>query len=377
MTTAKLKRFMSHPLELAFCGYSGSGKTTLITAVMSQLSFQFKIGYVKSDVHGFEIDHKGKDTHTALKSGASAVFISDSDHWATVQTGSHDLLTLPSLYENCDFVLAEGYKNSSMDKIVILDEDQSILKSYSSGQLDSIVAFVGISPERPNGLLVDIPYFQRDAIGHISEFVKTYFLNQVSKRPLYGLVLTGGKSLRMKQDKALLKYSHKTQTEVSLDLLESKCEKVYVSSRKGQWKGDHQWSHPSIEDKYDSAGPLSGILSAMDQHPEAAWLVVACDLPFLDNLTIDQLVSERNKFKMATAFQSSVSELPEPLCAIYEPRFKPRLLHFLGLDYACPRKILIHSSHKTLVLKNKNALSNANFPDEYKQAREQIERSLV
>jgi molybdopterin-guanine dinucleotide biosynthesis protein A len=106
----------------------------------------------------------------------------------------------------------------------------------------------------------------------------------------------------------------------------------------------------------------------MALHPGAAWLVVACDLPFISGETIEALIQQRNPFKVATAYQSAHDGLPEPLCAIYEPKGYARLLQFLGRGCTCPRKILIHSEIQMLQQSNRGSLDNVNNPQEYKKA---------
>ena len=117
---------------------------------------------------------------------------------------------------------------------------------------------------------------------------------------------------------------------------------------------------------------MGGILSAMQAHPGAAWLVVTCDLPFLDKESIQYLISHRNPYRFASCFKSSTSEFPEPLCAIYEPKIKMRLLQYLALGYRCPRKVLINTPTQVLKQIKENALNNINFKDEYNEARRLI-----
>ena len=188
------------------------------------------------------------------------------------------------------------------------------------------------------------------------------------KAPIYGLVLTGGKSTRMKKDKAALKFHGKPQAQHVFELLTPYCDKVFISSRKEQ--APTYKKYPQVHDlkKFSGKGPLSGILSAMAKYPQAAWLVLACDLPFVDEKTLEHLLRYRDPKKIATAYRSRFNDLPEPLCAIWEPKAQKRLLSFRKRGIHCPRKILINSNPRLLKLKNKKALDNINTPEEYKEA---------
>ena len=123
---------------------------------------------------------------------------------------------------------------------------------------------------------------------------------------------------------------------------------------------------PIIADTFLELGPFGAILSAFRHDPNAAWLVVACDLPLLDAKTLDFLIKNRNLSAVATAFRSpqSADSFPEPLITIWEPRAYPILLSFLAQGISCPRKMLINSEIHLLHAPNNEALSNVNTPEE-------------
>ena len=184
---------------------------------------------------------------------------------------------------------------------------------------------------------------------------------------IYGLVLTGGKSTRMKQDKASLEYHGKKQSVAAFELLSSLCEKVFISNRKDQANDDGQKNFLQIHDLpiYEGIGPMAGILSAMTQYPGVAWLILACDLPFVDKKTLEYLIKHRNPQKVATAFISTADNLPEPLCAIYEPHSQDLAITFFNTGKTCPRKFLINSDVELLKQPDPKALINVNTPQEY------------
>ncbi len=201
--------------------------------------------------------------------------------------------------------------------------------------------------------------------------------------PLYGLVLIGGKSTRMKQDKSALKYHDKKQSVFCFDLLSSCCEKVFLSNRNDQAMSREEDRFPQIHDRdeFSGIGPLGGILSAMHEYPDAGWLVLACDLPYINKQALETLIKNRDPQKFATAYTSThdtltgTGTLPEPLCAIYEPAGKTRLLEFLHKGMNCPRKILINSDVKLLQQSDKATLDNINTPEEYQSAIESLRQS--
>ena len=146
-------------------------------------------------------------------------------------------------------------------------------------------------------------------------------MNAAAAPPLYGLVLAGGRSTRMQRDKAAIEYRPgETQLDAAMKLLRPRVARAFVSVRAEQRADAARSAWEQIVDRGDVDGPIAGISAALAEHPDAAWLVLACDLPFLDARTLDTLIAARDRGGDATAFRSSHDGLPEPLCAIYEPR---------------------------------------------------------
>jgi molybdopterin-guanine dinucleotide biosynthesis protein A len=188
----------------------------------------------------------------------------------------------------------------------------------------------------------------------------------MSAPPLFGLVLAGGRSTRMQRDKAAIAYhGRETQLETAMKLLSPRVARVFVSVRADQADDPVRSSWPRIVDRGDVEGPIAGISAALAEHPETAWLVLACDLPFLDGATLDTLIAGRDSASDATAFRSSHDGLPEPLCAIYEPRARAAIAAHIAGGRNCPRKFLINADTRLLDQPNPRALDNVNTLAEY------------
>ncbi|KLD65331.1 NTP transferase domain-containing protein [Dyella japonica] len=193
--------------------------------------------------------------------------------------------------------------------------------------------------------------------------------------PLYGLLLSGGASQRMRQDKAALDYRGEPQLLRAWRLLQAVTEQAFVSVREHQRGDALRATLPQIVDSYEAVGPVAGILSAQERHPDAAWLVLACDLPLLDNDTLRGLIDARDPQAFATVFASSHDGLPEPLCAIWEPRSHALLRQRYEDGSFCPRKALMQSNIVLLPAPG-DALDNVNTPEE-RQAMQQRLESLA
>lgn len=186
--------------------------------------------------------------------------------------------------------------------------------------------------------------------------------------PLNGLVLAGGKSVRMGAAKDLMQWHGKEQRYYAADLLDKFCGEVFISCRREQQE-DIDPAYKTLPDTFLNMGPSGGILSAFRAQREKAWLVIACDLPLLNQDTLRFLVANRAAEKIATTYESPFDGLPEPLITIWEPASFPVLLRFLGEGITCPRKVLINSDASVLKPSQPDALMNVNTPEDAAKAK--------
>jgi molybdopterin-guanine dinucleotide biosynthesis protein A len=190
----------------------------------------------------------------------------------------------------------------------------------------------------------------------------------MSAPEMYGLVLAGGRSTRMQRDKAVLEYDGVPQLVRAMGLLTPLVARAFVSVRADQPVDPQRAAHARITDLQPGLGPIGGIQAALHAHPQAAWLVLACDLPFLRAPTLEYLISQRDPRRIATAFRSSTDALPEPLCAIYEPAALGPIAEWIARQQRCPRAFLAQADALLLDLPEPHALDNINTPADYAAA---------
>lgn len=186
--------------------------------------------------------------------------------------------------------------------------------------------------------------------------------------PLYGLILAGGSSTRMHRDKAGLEYGGRLQLDRAFELASRHVAQVFVSVRASQTADPTRAQRPMIVDAIGGEGPIIGIRSALAAYPQAAWLVLACDLPFLSDGAIENLLRNRDIEVFATAYKSAHDGLPEPLCTIWEPSSGAALTEYQSGGGHCPRKFLSRHAARLLEPIDARALDNVNTPEEYAQA---------
>jgi len=286
------------------------------------------------------------------------------------------------LFSQADVVLVNGNHFEAKAQVVILDpvKKASLLKRL--GQLTNVelVLLAGDTKDISDFIGEAVPGWHHLPLFRLEETDKiiAFFKNRLeqSAPPLNGLVLAGGKSVRMEgNDKGAMVWHGKEQRYYVADMLKVSCKEVYISCRPEQ-QAEIEHARPVLPDTFSGLGPYGAILSAFRAQPDAAWLVTACDLPLLNQQALDFLTAQRDTKAMATTFISPYDGLPEPLITIWEPKSYPILLSFLAQGYSCPRKALINSDTNLLTAPDPDALINVNTPGDVERVKQLIEERL-
>jgi molybdenum cofactor guanylyltransferase len=193
---------------------------------------------------------------------------------------------------------------------------------------------------------------------------------------IQGLVLAGGKSSRMQRDKASLTYQGRNQLDRAVELASRHVNPVFVSVRAAQAGDPARKNRDLIVDSVAGEGPMVGIRSAFAHSPDVAWLIIACDLPFLSDEILAQLLRSRDPTRTATAYRSAHDGLPEPLCAIFEPAAAALMTAAQDQGRDCPRKFLLGADTLLLDAEDPQALDNVNTPEEYRAALSALESRI-
>nr|WP_262918291.1 NTP transferase domain-containing protein [Mucilaginibacter straminoryzae] len=258
-------------------------------------------------------------------------------------------------------ILINGNHFKAQKQIAIIHPAKSLEKKLEKLTDVQLILLADGVTEVPAFLnhLADVPVLKLEQQAEILQFLQTQLTAAIP--PIHGLVLAGGKSIRMQTDKGSIAYHGQNQRIHTHHLLAEFCDEVSLS-------GAEEEGLPTIPDTFIGLGPFGGILSAMQKNPNAAWLTLACDLPYLTSATLQYLVGRRNPSKLATAFLDSDAQFPEPLITIWEPCAYPVMLQFLSQGYSCPRKVLINSDIELLHAPDVKEFRNVNRPEERDEA---------
>lgn len=143
----------------------------------------------------------------------------------------------------------------------------------------------------------------------------------VRKEIMDGMILAGGKSLRMEgKHKGFLVYNKETFMERLIREMKREAEHLWISY--GTEIHASYEGCPVIMDEYPGCGPIGGIHAGLRQCQADAMMVAACDMPFLRAELYRHL---KTKMGPADGVVPLVKERIHPLAAIYSKRILPVL----------------------------------------------------
>ncbi|WP_298767265.1 NTP transferase domain-containing protein [uncultured Polaribacter sp.] len=351
------------PNEIAILGTNCNNISNLVQKVSEKLA-DYKLAY-------FDASHAKNIEENKL---SEYVFHHDGNLQITT-SGNVNKFEQRLKFAQYDYVFINGNHYQGAKQILILDEakEASVLKRLD--QLDAVQFIVKLKSETAffDFLVEKYPNIKNKICYTINEVDKiaNHIHNLIQEKiaPVKGLVLVGGKSTRMGTDKSELNYFGKPQKNHVKEILEKQNLQTFYSVENESHKVDE------ISDKFLNLGPFGGICSAFQKDPNSAWLVLATDVPFVDDKIIQQLLKCRNPSKAATAIKGKSKEFVEPLITIYEPKAYPILLQYLAQGYSCPRKMLINTDVEILEIED-DFIRNVNTPEEFAAAKEVLKSSL-
>jgi molybdopterin-guanine dinucleotide biosynthesis protein A len=328
----------------------------LADQVISALSPKYKCAYADTSHNDDIIALPGRLASNAILEYTDQINYQQFNYHTTVTP-----FKTRQLFADADLVLVNGNHQQAKAQVVIIDINkqaslQKRVEQLTNVQLillaenaDDIFDF--IKEAIPNWQ--EIPTFKLSNADKIVDFFASK-LNE-AQPVLNGLVLAGGKSVRMGFDKGAVNWHGKEQRYYMADMLKPCCNEVFISRRSVQQDMDEQYK--TLTDTFIGLGPYGAILSAFREQPDNAWLVVACDLPLLDINTLQHLIDNRDCSAIATAYESSFDGFPEPLITIWEPKSYPVLLSFLA--------------------PNSNVLTNVNTPEDLEKIKRELHQKIA
>jgi molybdopterin-guanine dinucleotide biosynthesis protein A len=179
------------------------------------------------------------------------------------------------------------------------------------------------------------------------------------------VIIAGGKSSRMKRDKALLPFGgFSTLSEYQYQRLSGYFDKIYLSAKDNKF----HFLIEIIKDRYEVSSPLVAIASIFETLEVEELFVLSVDTPFVSLETIERLYQEA-EVSIADVILATSPNGVEPLCAIYRRSSLPLAQEFLAKDKHRLQSFLDDLNCTTVMFENEKDFINLNHPQEYEKAR--------
>jgi molybdopterin-guanine dinucleotide biosynthesis protein A len=195
-----------------------------------------------------------------------------------------------------------------------------------------------------------------------------------------GIILSGGKSLRMGENKSLLKFGDKTAISITVNLMKSLFNNVILITNEPELYQNFEIQ--IFEDIYKGFGPISGIHSGLLNSTTENNFILSCDMPLMNNKMIQSIIEypSENLIKVPKA-----DGFIQQLCGKYSKLLIPEIEIIIKSSddqenrnsNQKHRKCKVHKlidSVKSTVIENtdllkgysKNIFLNMNRPEDYK-----------
>ena len=129
---------------VSFVGKKKSAKTSVLLGVIAELArLGYRVGVVKHDRHGFEVDLPGTDSYRLREAGAVVTGVSSAEKyvWINDVAAERSLLEIAGrMGETVDILITEGYKEEAAPKIEVSRKARSSELVSSEDELLAIVS---------------------------------------------------------------------------------------------------------------------------------------------------------------------------------------------------------------------------------------------
>jgi len=151
---------------------SNTGKTTVMCRIIEALKAKgYKVGTIKHDVHGFDMDKPGKDTWKHAQAGSDLVMISSPEKFALIQKVEEErrLEDIVREINGLDILITEGYKREKYPKLEVFRQAAADCLLCEEEELFALVT------DRPFG--VKVPQYGFENISELVELIEKRFLS--------------------------------------------------------------------------------------------------------------------------------------------------------------------------------------------------------
>lgn len=179
------------------------------------------------------------------------------------------------------------------------------------------------------------------------------------------VILSGGKSSRMGEDKALLPFkNYATLTQYQYDKLTQIFSKVYISAKTNKF--DFIDDSSLIFDNYDISSPMVALQAILYHLQDKKHIfIITVDTPFVEEKTIETLYNNRKNYEIVIA---KTVEKTHNLCGVFDTKLLNKINKYILDDNHKINHLIGHCNSFLSLFEDEKQFYNLNTPKEYKNS---------
>lgn len=177
----------------------------------------------------------------------------------------------------------------------------------------------------------------------------------INKTNITGIILAGGKSSRMGEDKGLLLLNGKPLVQYSIDALKPLVSEIIIVSDNANYA---EFGLRRISDIRKNSGPVAGICSGLEASYNDYNLVLSCDIPLITPKILEILINAIDDTTEIIQVESKGKSMP--LIALYKRQVKDCFNKLLNTNQRCLRFAVENCNYKTIELKKEQQICTTN-----------------
>ncbi len=176
------------------------------------------------------------------------------------------------------------------------------------------------------------------------------------------VILAGGKSSRMGEDKALLPFDKfDTLVEYQYSKLSKIFKNVYISSKSNKFNFEAKLI---LDNENTISSPMIALKAILEKFDKKVF-IISVDIPFVENETIKTLIKESDCFDITIASDLNHTH---NLCGIYDTNLLTLISKYIKKDIHKINFLVKNSNSKTILFDKQSQFLNINTKEEYNTA---------
>lgn len=187
-------------------------------------------------------------------------------------------------------------------------------------------------------------------------------------KDISAVILAGGKSSRMGQDKSLMDFNQeKSMAQYLYEKLEKIFEDVYISSKEDKF--DFLASKQNlILDSSDIFSPMVALESIFTTIDKQKIFIITVDMPLILSESIIKLLEDSNNSLYEIVIVKDKDNNIHNLCGVFDKSVLNKIEQYIKDDIHKINYLIKNSRHKIIKFDSREEFLNLNTPQEYQKA---------